>query len=222
MKSENKIEFAAIPIVAATLGILFVLFLAYDEGLWAWLLVGALGILLAALIARSAARRNRHPSPQSAPSVVAAPATDGVHRVLVIADDSVTSEEFSATITAHAAGQPIEAFVVAPALSSRLGRWTGDESAYRSAQEHLDVTVAALSSAGITASGEIGSHDPLQAADDGLREFPANEIVFATHPVDTANWLEQGIVEEALSRYAIPVTHVVVEAVGSARSQPGT
>lgn len=41
MKSDNKIEFAAIPIVAVVLGILFVLFLAYDQGLWAWLLVGA-------------------------------------------------------------------------------------------------------------------------------------------------------------------------------------
>jgi hypothetical protein len=221
MKSENKIEFAAIPIVAATLGILFVLFFAYDQGLWAWLVVGALGIVLAALVARSAARRNRHPSPLSAPSAVAAPAPDGVHRVLVVADESITSEEFRATITAHAGGRPIEAFVVAPALSSKLARWTGDEGAYRSAQEHLDATVAALSSAGITASGEIGSHDPLQAADDGLREFPANEIVFATHPEDTANWLEQGVVDDARSRYAIPVTHVVVGAAGDVVPEPG-
>jgi len=222
MKSENKIEFAAIPIVAATLGILFVLFLAYDQGLWAWLVVGALGIVLAALVARSAARRNRHPSLQSAPAVVAAPATDNKHRVLVIADESVSSAAFQEAIAGHAAGRPIEALVVAPALSSKLARWTGDEGAYRTAQEHLDATVAALSGAGITASGEIGSHDPLQAADDGLREFPANEIVFATHPEDTANWLEQGVVDEARSRYAIPVTHVVVGAAGDAGPQPGT
>jgi GABA permease len=145
-----------------------------------------------------------------------------VHRVLVIADESVTFDSFSDTITAHAAGRPIEAFVVAPALSSKLARWTGDESAYRTAQEHLDATVAALSSAGIAASGEIGPHDPLQAADDGLREFPANEVVFATHPDDTANWLEQGVVEEARARYALPVTHVVVGAAGDAPPQPGT
>jgi len=222
MKSENKIEFAAIPIVAATLGILFVLFLAYDQGLWAWLLVGALGIVLATLVARAAGRRHRHPSLQSAPTVVATPATDNKHRVLVVADESVTSAAFKEAIADHAAGRPIEAFVVAPALSSRLARWTGDESAFRTAQEHLDATIAALSGAGITASGEIGSHDPLQAADDGLREFPANEIVFATHPEDTANWLEQGVVDEARSRYAIPVTHVVVGAAGDAGPQPGT
>jgi GABA permease len=215
VKSENKIEFAAIPIVAVTLGILFVLFLAYDQGLWAWLLVGALAIVLAVLVARSVGKRTRHPSLEAAPRVSPADAPrDGVHRVLVIADESVTSEAFRSTLTAHAAGRPLEAYVVAPALSSRLARWTSDESAYRDAQEHLDETIASLTGAGITAHGEIGPHDPLQAADDGLREFAANEVVFATRPEDGANWLEEGVVDQARSRYGIPVAHLVVEPSG--------
>ncbi len=210
MKSENKIEFAAIPIVAVTLGILFVLFLAYDQGLWAWLLVGALGIVLAALVARSVGRRTRHPSIDAAPKVTARPARDGVHRVLVVADDSVTSEAFRDTLTEHVSGRQVEAYVVAPALSSRLARWTSDESAYGDAQEHLDATIASLSAAGISARGTIGPHDPLQAADDGLREFAADEVIFATHPEDSSNWLERGVVGQARDRYGIPVTHVVI------------
>ncbi|MGZ8688638.1 MAG: hypothetical protein ACXWZP_09445 [Gaiellaceae bacterium] len=210
MKSENKIEFAAIPIVAVTLGILFVLFLAYDQGLWAWLLVGALGIVLVALVARSVGRQTRHPSIDAAPTVTAGPARDGAHRVLVVADDSVTSEAFRETLTSLAAGRPIEAYVVAPALSSRLARWTSDESAYGHAQEHLDATIASLSAAGISAHGTIGPHDPLQAADDGLREFAADEVIFATHPEDSSNWLERGVVDQARDRYGVPVTHVVV------------
>lgn len=214
MKSDDKIEFAAIPIVAVILGFLLVLFVAFEAGLWAWLLLGALLVLLTALVARSLGRRNRHPSAAAAPTGSTVPAGDGVHRVLVVADESVTSPAFVDTIRAHAAGRPVDALVIAPALSSRLARWTSDESAYRGAREHLDATVASLASAGITARGEIGSHDPLQAADDGLREFAANEVVFATHPEENSNWLEHDVVDQARGRYGIPVTHVVVQPSG--------
>jgi hypothetical protein len=57
----------------------------------------------------------------------------------------------------------------------------------------------------------VGAHDPLQAADDGLREFPADAIVFATHPDGRANWLEEGVVETARRRSSVPVSHVVVD-----------
>lgn len=211
MLSDNKVEFAAIPIVAVILGFLLVLFVAFQAGLWAWILVGVIALVLAALVARAVGQRHRHPSVDAAPKTSAAPTPDGVHRVLVIADESVTTAEFRDTLIAHAAGRPIEAFVVAPALSSKLARWTGDESAYRDAQEHLDATVTSLSGAGIAARGEIGPHDPLQAADDGLREFAANEVVFATHPDDSSNWLEAGVVDQARERYEIPVLHVLVE-----------
>ena len=39
--------------------------------------------------------------------------------------------------------------------------------------------LGALRELRVRASGRVGSHDPLQAADDGLREFRADEIVFA-------------------------------------------
>ena len=61
--------------------------------------------------------------------------------------------------------------MIAPAIGSRLARWTGDESAHADARQHLDDTVTSLARAGITARGETGADDPLQAADDGLREF---------------------------------------------------
>jgi hypothetical protein len=56
----------------------------------------------------------------------------------------------------------------------------------------------------------VGPEDPLQAADDGLRRFPADEILFVTHPERQANWLEQGVVELADSRYDKPVEHITV------------
>ena len=91
---------------------------------------------------------------------------------------------------------------------SRLGAWTGDESAYEDARRHLAATLEALGQVGIDAHGRLGPHDPLQAADEGLREFAADEVVFATS-ADGENWLEQGVVEEARARYGVPVTHVL-------------
>ena len=61
------------------------------------------------------------------------------------------------------------------------------------------------------ARGEIGDGDPLQALEDALREFPADEIVVSTHPPGRSHWLEQGVVENARMRYDVPVTHVVVD-----------
>ena len=72
--------------------------------------------------------------------------------------------------------------------------------------------MAGLTAAGVvTARGEVGSDDPIQAADDALREFPADEIVLATHPEQEANWKERGVVEIVRDRYNLPVTHVDVD-----------
>ena len=75
---------------------------------------------------------------------------------------------------------------------------------------HLEATLQALAALHIEASGHVGSHDPLQAADEGLREFDPDEIVFAVHPEDDANWLERGVVEAARARYPLPVTALTV------------
>lgn len=130
---------------------------------------------------------------------------DDTHRVLLVADAACDPGVLGSTVTGNSRNA---VFVVAPALGSRTARWTGDEQAYRDAQERLDATLQAFAERGIEARGHIGSHDPLQAADDGLREFPADEIVFAVHGDGDANWLEEGIVDAARSRYTIPVTAV--------------
>ena len=126
--------------------------------------------------------------------------------MLVIADESCVDPGFPAKIAAHANGRTIEALVIAPAIGSWLGRWTNDESAHVDARKHLDDTVTALARAGITAMGETGADDPIQATDDGLREFAANEIVFVTKPGTNTDWVEEGVIETATKRYSIPVT----------------
>ena len=59
--------------------------------------------------------------------------------------------------------------------------------------------------------GEVGDGDPLQAIEDALRGFPADEIVLSTHPPGRSNWLERGLVENARERFDCPIAHVVVD-----------
>ena len=218
MKDDStRIELMAIPIVVIILGIGLVLLLAADQGLWAWLLIGLAAFLAIVIVAVRLSKRKPHSTGSTPPTTgVTAPSggagADGTYRVLVIADESCVDPSFPAKVADHAAGRKVEALVIAPAIGSWLSRWTGDESQYADARTHLDETVAALAAAGIPARGETGADDPLQAADDGLREFPAHEIVFVTKPGTHTDWVEKGVVSSAKERYSIPVTHIELAA----------
>jgi hypothetical protein len=64
---------------------------------------------------------------------------------------------------------------------------------------------------GLDARGEIGDGDPIQAIEDALRTFRPDELIISTHPEGRSHWLERGVVERARERFALPVTHVVVD-----------
>jgi hypothetical protein len=137
-------------------------------------------------------------------------------RILVVANETVGGDELLTVLRGKAAGMREDVLVVCPALNSRLRTWTSDEDGARAAaQQRLAASLARLEEAGVRARGEIGDGDPLQALEDALREFPADEIVVSTHPPGRSNWLEQGVVPAAEQRFDVPVTHVIVD-VGAA------
>jgi hypothetical protein len=55
----------------------------------------------------------------------------------------------------------------------------------------------------------VGDVDPLQAIEDALRVFRADEIVVVTAPDEQATWLETGLGEQAQERFSLPVRHLV-------------
>jgi hypothetical protein len=199
-------EFAAIPLVVALLGFVGLLVLAVYTGPWAWILLVVFTVVAAGFLFWWYSKRHPHPSADDAP--VVAQVDDEIFRVLVVADEGCSADALRDELAARSAGRPTRALVIAPSLSSRLDRLTGDEQAYQVAQDHLSATLEALNRIGVEAEGHIGPHDPIQAADDGLREFPADLIVFATPPVDSANRLEKDLAEVASSRYDIPVAKI--------------
>jgi hypothetical protein len=137
---------------------------------------------------------------------------EGERRILVIANETVGGEELRELLRKLSEGVREEILVVCPALNSRLRHWASDEDPARAAaQGRLHASIAKLAEAGIHARGEIGDADPLQAMEDTLRTFGADEIVISTHPPGRSHWLEQGIVEGARERFDVPVSHVVVD-----------
>jgi hypothetical protein len=132
-------------------------------------------------------------------------------RILVVANETVAGRALRAEVV-HRAGEDTEVLVVCPALNSPLRHWASDEDGARAkAQERLDESLGALAGAGVEARGEVGDADPLQAIDDALRTFGADEIVISTHPPGRSNWLEKEIIVRARERYDCPITHVVVD-----------
>jgi len=133
-------------------------------------------------------------------------------RILVIANETVGGERLRDEIHTRSEGYDEHVLVVTPALNSHLRHWASDEDNARlEAQKRLEASLGRLRAAGIDAKGEVGDAEPLQAMEDALRLFGADEIIISTHPEGRSHWLEKGIVETARERFAVPITHVVVD-----------
>ena len=186
--------FAAIVIAALAIG--------KWAGITIFLLLTAAGI---AYVVR--ARRAEPPRP-----VTARRGQANVHRILVIANETVGGERLRQEIHRRSEGKEEQVLVITPALNSPLRHWASDEDGARAeAQERLSASLARLRALGIDAKGEIGDAEPVQAMEDALRLFGADEIIISTHPEGRSHWLERGIVESARERFAVPITHVVVD-----------
>ena len=142
---------------------------------------------------------------------------EGERRILVVANETVGGEELLELLEQRSVGVQEDILVVCPALNSRLRHWASDEDGSRRL-EAGSTSIARLADAGVSARGEIGDADPLQAMEDAMRTFGADEIVISTHPPGRSHWLEQGIVDGARQRFEVPVHHVVVDL----EAQPGT
>jgi hypothetical protein len=141
---------------------------------------------------------------------------DNVRRILVIANETVAGETLrktvQETIRRGGEGSRADVLVVSPALNTPLRHWVSDDDQARdAAQKRLNHSLARLRDAGVEARGQIGDGEPLQAIEDALRTFGADEIIISTHPEGRSNWLEKGVVTGARERFAVPITHVVVD-----------
>ena len=204
MKNPVRDEASAFQVVLLTLGGAVLVVLGAWIADWLGILV-FLALVAAALWAIRGGMRQR-------PAQAHVVHRDGRRRILVIANETVGGGELRTLLERKAEAVDEDVLLVCPALNSKVRTWTSDEDGARAAaQERLDASLARLAADGVRARGEIGDGDPLQALEDALREFPADEIVISTHPPGRSNWLERNVVGNARERFDVPITHVVVD-----------
>jgi hypothetical protein len=137
-------------------------------------------------------------------------------KILTLVSEPVSGEALRSALGPERI-RDAEVLVVAPALTSQTRFWLSDvDEAIARAEEVQQETVERMDEQGIDAAGDTGEADPLLALQDALQTFPADEIVLFTHPSGRRNWAEEGVLEEAESRFEAPVRHLVLD--GAERS----
>jgi len=173
-----------------------------------WVGLGVFIALTAVVVGWWARARSEVQTEKTVPRPHAA----GERRILVIANETVGGHTLRSAILERSLDVREEVLVVTPALNSPIRHWASDDDGARAAaQERLEKSLSQLAAAGVEARGKVGDGDPLQAIEDALRTFGADEIIISTHPEGRSNWLERGIIENARERFAVPITHVVVD-----------
>lgn len=109
----------------------------------------------------------------------------GHDRLLVVVSRPIEEPEAIQAIASAARSDPgrgpAEVRVLAPARIGFLDRWASDvDRARREAQRRLVLTVASLAKAGIAAEARVGDEDLVQAVEDQLQSFAADEVILVT------------------------------------------
>jgi len=205
MVSVIDLKPAMLPLIVAGLAI---------PVIGAFLIAGPMLGLFAGLVAAGTlvVFAARHP-PRGAIETAATP--DSRRRVLIVLgrelDEPAAIERVWAQARADRAAEETEVLLLAPARTSLLDRWASDLTAARAeAQRKLVISVASLAGARLEATGAVGDQDLVQAVEDELRRFAADEVILVTGPPERDVAGERAGAELA-KRLRQPLVRVVEE-----------
>jgi hypothetical protein len=139
-------------------------------------------------------------------------------RYLVVANQTLGTDEVQAAVRRRLEAGPAEFHVIAPATHSRdypaaepqgSGiRSAPDEAGAAMARWRVRRMIEGLTAAGASAAGEVGPPDPYVAAGTYLEETPVDEVIFCTLPPDISRWEERDVPTRIRRRFHVPVTVV--------------
>jgi len=134
-----------------------------------------------------------------------------VRRLLVIATAPVDDDALREEVRRHAGSEEAEIHVVAPAARLSRLRWlaSDEDEARANATEVAREMEQALEETG-NVDSEDGDPDPIQAIEDALRIFPADELIVVTRSGPESSWLEDVSAKDAFERFGLPVTRLTV------------
>jgi hypothetical protein len=139
---------------------------------------------------------------------------DGRHHLLLVVASPIEEPDAVRRIASAArleSGDGAEVRVLAPARIGFLDRWTSDVNEARdAAQRNLVATVAALAKDGIEAEARVGDEDYVQAVEDQLQTYPADEVVLVSADSDESRDVSAAV-EELSSRLRAEFHHVVLD-----------
>jgi hypothetical protein len=149
-------------------------------------------------------------------------------RYLVVANQTLDSEELASLVRERTAEGPAEFWLVVPAtpvkdLASRavpipmpvMGGVSTlpapPSEARRLAQINLDAAIAKLTAAGATVDGAVADPDPVRAVAEALNGREFDEIIVFTLPPRLSRWLHNDLPTRLQHEFHLPVTDVVVK-----------
>jgi hypothetical protein len=133
-------------------------------------------------------------------------------RVLVVTTVPLDGTAVAGHVRKHTGDEAAELKIVAPAADVSPLEWlaSDEDDARAEAAKVAEGSEEAVSGGGPVQT-EVGDSDPVQAIEDALRTFSADEVVVVTPPGDEANWLEKDTGAAARERFGVPVTHLTYE-----------
>jgi hypothetical protein len=125
---------------------------------------------------------------------------DGEANVLVVANQTVVSDELLERIRKRAAKGPVSFLIVAP---------QSDEEAHADADRRLRRALSELRGEGIDAHGQVVHPDPYTAATQAVHDESIGEIIVSTFPGEKSGWLRRDLVQRLRKDTGLPVEHVI-------------
>src|ERR671914_1727835 len=110
---------------------------------------------------------------------------DDVKRTLVVANQTVSSEELLEVLRSKAQEEPRRFIVICPQSGDENGEGTAKRPAH---------TLADLQSAGLDAVGQVVHPDPYTAIQNALQFYAPDDIVISTFPETRSGWLRGDLI----------------------------
>jgi hypothetical protein len=130
---------------------------------------------------------------------------------LVIGNQTLDSPELAAAIRERQAMGPARFHLVVPATPVEHGLTWDEKEARTVAAERLSGALARLRESGVEFTGEIGSRDPVEAAEDAVRGRDVDEIILSTLPPGISRWLGQDVPSRLKGSVTVLVTVVTTQ-----------
>jgi nucleotide-binding universal stress UspA family protein len=151
-----------------------------------------------------------------------------MRRYLIVANQTLDSEQLMTVIRERTADGPAEFRLVVPAtpvkdlasnavavpmpvMGGPLALPHPPAEAEKLARAKLDSALKKLAAAGVTATGEVYDPDPLRAVEAAMADGTYDEIVVVTLPTRFSHWLRTDLPDRLAHRFHVPVTDVATQ-----------